>query len=188
MFRILSDEDVRRIHEASLEILKDVGIVIHHESALRRLDESGAKVDHQKQTIRIPPEMADEYVKQARGLGTLAGRSPENDLRVEPGKAYTRCVSGSIYIIDSENGTRRSATTTDVENFTKLQDTLENISFCGGSPYPSDVHPSIQDVCQISIMLRNTSKHIRFQPFSGASLEHIVALAGAVVGGKEELR
>jgi trimethylamine--corrinoid protein Co-methyltransferase len=188
MLRILSDEDVRRIRAGSLEILNDVGIVIHHESALRRLDESGAMVDHQKQTVRIPPEMADDYAKRSRGLGTLAGRSRGNDLRVETGRAYTRCVSGSIYMIDSEKGTRRNATSTDVENFTRLQDALENISFCGGSPYPSDVHPSMQDIYQISIMLRNTCKHIRFQPFSGTNLEYAVALAGAVVGGKEELK
>jgi trimethylamine--corrinoid protein Co-methyltransferase len=188
MFQILSNEDVRRIHAGSLEILNDVGIVIHHESALRTLDESGATVDHQKQTVRIPPEMAAECTRQPRGLGTLAGRSREHDLIVEPGRTYTRCVSGSIYMIESENGTRRNATSTDVENFTKLQDALENISFCGGSPYPSDVHPSMQDICQIGIMLRNTCKHIRFQPFSGTNLEYAAALAGAVVGGKEELR
>jgi trimethylamine---corrinoid protein Co-methyltransferase len=188
MFQILSDEDIERIHAGSMEILTDVGIVIHHESALRSLDESGAIVDHHKQTVRIPPEMADECVRQSRGLGTLAGRSRENDLKVEPGRTYTRSVSGSIYMIDSESGTRRNATSTDVANFTRLQDALQNISFCGGSPYPSDVHPSMQDINQVSIMLRNTSKHIRFQPFSGRNLEYAVALAGAVVGGKEELR
>jgi trimethylamine--corrinoid protein Co-methyltransferase len=188
MFRILSDEDVERIHSGSLEILSDVGIVIHHESALRSLDEAGAIVDHHKQTVRIPPEMTDECTKQSKGLGALAGRSRENDLKVESGRTYTRCASGSIYMIDSENGTRRNATSADVENFTRLQDALENISFCGGSPYPSDVHPSMQDIYQISVMLRNTCKHIRFQPFSGRNLEYAVALAGAVVGGKEELR
>ena len=188
MFRILSDEDVQRIHEGSLEILNDVGVVILHESALRSLDESGAIVDHHKQTVRIPREMTDECTKQSRGLGTLAGRSRGNDLKVEPSKTHTRSVSGSIYMIDSESGTRRNATSTDVANFTRLQDALQNISFCGGSPYPSDVHPSMQDINQISIMLRNTSKHVRFQPFSGRNLEYAVALAGAVVGGKEELR
>jgi trimethylamine:corrinoid methyltransferase-like protein len=109
MFRILSDEDVRRIHAGSLQILNDVGIMIHHESALRRLDESGAIVDRHKQTVRIPPEMADECIKQSRGLGTLAGRSRENDPKVEHARTLTRCVSGSIYMIDSENGTRRNA-------------------------------------------------------------------------------
>ena len=188
MFRILSDEDVKRIHAGSLEILNDVGIVIHHESALRSLDESGAIVDHHKQAVRIPPEMADECIKQSRGLGTLAGRSRGNDLKVEPSRTHTRSVSGSIYMVDSESGTRRNATSTDVANFTRLQDALQNISFCGGSPYPSDVHPSMQDIYQISVMLRNTCKHIRFQPFSGRNLEYAVALAGAVVGGKEELR
>ena len=143
MFRILSDEDVERIHSGSLEILTDVGIVIHHESALRSLDEAGAIVDHHKQVVKIPPEMTDECIKQSRGLGALVGRYRENDLKVEPGRTYTRCVSGSIYVVDSESGTRRNATSTDVASFTRLQDALQNISFCGGSPYPSDVHPSM---------------------------------------------
>ena len=188
MLRILPDEDARRIRVGSLEILNDVGIVIHHESALQSLHTAGAIVDHRKQTVRISPEMVDECVKKSQGLGTLAGRSQENDLKVEPGRTFTRCVSGSIYVIDSENGTRRSATSTDVENFTRLQDALRNISFCGGSPYPSDVHPRMQDICQISIMLQNTSKHIRFQPFSGQNLEYAVRLAEAVLGGEDELR
>ena len=188
MLRILSDEDVRRIHLGSLDVLNDVGIVIHHELALQGLREAGAIVDHRKQSVRMPQQMVDECIKQSQTLGTLAGRTRENDLRIEPGRTYTRCVSGSIYVIDSENGTRRNATSTDVESFARLQDALQNISSCGGSPYPSDVHPSMQDICQIRLMLQNTCKHIRFQPFSGRNLEYAVELAGAVVGGKEELR
>jgi trimethylamine--corrinoid protein Co-methyltransferase len=188
MLRILSDDDVQRIHTGSLGILNDVGVVIHHESALRSLHEAGTIVDHQKQEVKILPELVADCVKRSRGLGTLAGRCQENDLTIEPGRTYTRCVSGSIYVVDSETGTRRNATCTDLEKFTRLQDALENISFCGGSPYPSDVQPSMQDIYQIWFMLQNTCKHIRFQPFSGPSLEYAVELAGAVVGGKEELR
>ena len=188
VLRILSSEDAERIRAGSLEILKDVGIVIHHKSALQSLHATGSIVNHHKQTARIPPELVDECLKQSRGLGTLAGRSRENDLKVEPGRTFTRCVSGSIYVIDSQDEMRRNATSTDVANFTKLQDALPNISFCGGSPYPSDVHATIQDIHQIHIMLQNTCKHIRFQPFSGQNLEYSARLAAAVLGGEEELR
>jgi len=184
----MSDEDVGQIRSGSLGILNDVGIVIHHELALRSLHEAGATVDQRRQQVRIPQKLVQECVKKAQGLTTLAGRCRGNDLRVQPGRTYTRCASGSIYLIDSETGTRRNANSADVEKFTRLQDALENLSLCGGSPYPSDVDQRMQDIYQIRIMLENTRKHIRFQPFSGQSLDYIIRLAAAVVGGEEELR
>lgn len=59
MLRILSDEDVSRIHLGSLDVLNDVEIVIHHELALQGLREAGAIVDHRKVSIvsqNTPPE------------------------------------------------------------------------------------------------------------------------------------
>ena len=186
--RVMSDVDIQRIHTASLSILSNVGIQIHQSEALRSLENAGARVDHSKQLVKMPSNLVEECIKKAPKSYTLAGRSPETDLKIEPGKTYTRCASGSLYLIDSETKKRREATRRDVKDFTRLQDALENISFCGGSPYPLDVPPRIQDICQISIMLENTTKHIRFQPISGESLDYIVKLAEAVVGGEAELK
>lgn len=185
---VLSDDDIRRIHSTSLHILNDVGIAIHHDLALANLQEAGATVDRRRQTVKIPSSLVEECIEKSRKLHTLAGRTQENDLRIEHGKTYTRSASGSIYVIDSQTGKRRDATVADVKNFTRLQDALQNISFCGGSPYPSDAHPSLRDIYQIRTMFENTAKHIRFQPLSGRNLEYIVRLAKTLVGGEEELR
>jgi len=188
MLHVLSEDEVDRIHSASLDILNNVGTAFHHESVLRELEEAGALVDYPKGMAKIPPSLVQESVKKAPKLLTLAGRSRENDVRIEPGKTYTRSASGAIYMIDSQTGKRRDATTADVENFTKLQDALQNISFCGGSPYPSDAHPALRDIYQMRTMLENTTKHIRFQPFFGRNLDFIVKLASTVAGSEEELR
>jgi len=134
MFHVLFKDDVDRIHSASLDILKDVGVAIHHEPVLKELEEAGALVDYPKRMARIPPSLVEDSLKNAPKLLTLAARSRQNDVSIEPGKTCTRSASGAMYMIDSETGKRRDATTVDVENFTKLQDALQNISFCGGSP------------------------------------------------------
>jgi len=188
MLHVLSEDEVNRIHSASLDILNNVGIAIHHERVLRELEEAGAFADYPKRMVRIPPSLVQESVRKAPKLPTLAGRSRENDVKIEYGKTYTRSASGAIYVIDPQTGKRRDATTVDVENFTKLQDALQNVSFCGGSPYPSDIHPSLRDIYQMRTMLENTTKHIRFQPFSGRNLDCVVKLASTVVGGEEELK
>jgi trimethylamine--corrinoid protein Co-methyltransferase len=186
--RVLSDEDVQRLHSASLDVLSNVGIRICHDETLRGLEKAGAYVDYGKQLVKMPRRLVEESLKKAPKSYVLAGRSPEMDLIIEPGKTYTRCASGSLYIIDQKTRQCRAATGEDVKNFTKLQDALENISLCGGSPYPSDVPPVLQDICQIKIMLENTRKHIRFQPLSDGSMEYIVKLAGAASGGEGELK
>jgi len=188
MLRILSKDDLQKIHNASLQILRDTGIVIHHGRSLDGLAEAGASVDHQKHKVLISPELVDECLRRTPKFHTLAGRDSRRDLKIEAGKTYTRSASGSIYIIDSETGSRREASSIDARNFTRAQDALENISFCGGSPYPFDTHPAMRDIYQIRIMLENTEKHIRFQPLSAKGLDCVVELARAVVGTKDELK
>jgi trimethylamine--corrinoid protein Co-methyltransferase len=188
MLRVISDDDIQRIHSSSLDILSHVGIQIHHDATLKGLGRAGALVDHEKHLVKMPSDLVEGCIKKFSKSHVLAGRTSENDIRIEAGKTYTRCASGSPYLIDIETRKRRNATSGDVKDFTRLQDAMENISFCGGSPYPSDIPPVIQDVAQIKIMLENTTKHIRFQPFSGNSLSYIVKLAETVVGGEDELK
>lgn len=42
---VISKEDFVRIHDASLKILKETGVVFNHENALRLFKKHGAKID-----------------------------------------------------------------------------------------------------------------------------------------------
>ncbi len=50
--KVLSDSEIKDIHEASLVILRDTGIMVHHEEALGLFGEAGAKIDNSNNIAR----------------------------------------------------------------------------------------------------------------------------------------
>ncbi len=55
-FSFLDDKQVRQVHEASLEILGEVGLVVRNEKAQRRFAEHGATVDFDTGLTRLPAQ------------------------------------------------------------------------------------------------------------------------------------
>ena len=45
-FSYLADEDISYVHQSSLEILEEVGLLVRNEKARKRFAEHGAIVDH----------------------------------------------------------------------------------------------------------------------------------------------
>jgi trimethylamine--corrinoid protein Co-methyltransferase len=72
--RVLSDAQIRRIHDTSLAILERVGVVVPHEEVLRRFADAGATVDSRAQHVKIPPALVTKLVGQAGKQYTLYGR------------------------------------------------------------------------------------------------------------------
>lgn len=53
-FSYLSRDDIQYVHDASLEILAEVGLLVRNQKARGRFAEHGAKVDQQTGIVRIP--------------------------------------------------------------------------------------------------------------------------------------
>lgn len=62
---ILEAEDIRKINEAALTILEEVGVLFPSEKALRIFDEANANVDFDKRIVRIPSSLVTDYLKKA---------------------------------------------------------------------------------------------------------------------------
>ena len=60
-FSYLNDEQVRTVHEKSLEILEEVGLIVRNEKARHRFAEHGATVDHDTELVTIPSEIVERY-------------------------------------------------------------------------------------------------------------------------------
>ena len=54
---VLTDEQIERIHSASLEVLERVGVHVPHAETLERFADVGASVDREAEVVRIPPEL-----------------------------------------------------------------------------------------------------------------------------------
>jgi hypothetical protein len=83
-FHILSDEQLSRLHEASLHILEKVGVQVPHAEVCRRFTEAGAQVDNGTERVRIPEAVVEKSPAQGR----------EWDLPLTPWRAARRKRSG----------------------------------------------------------------------------------------------
>ena len=53
----LTPKQVERVHDASLEILEKVGMLVRNERAREIFAAHGAKVDHQTQSVTLPRQV-----------------------------------------------------------------------------------------------------------------------------------
>ena len=190
-FKILSEQEVQKLHSASLGILNSIGLKVESEKVRKMLEEAGAKVDHETMMVRFSPDLADESIKKAPQRIVYGARNPKYDLVLEPGGAtYCRPLIGAEGYMDLETGKYRHAQLSDVKEWATLVDALDNISYNAG-PYPAE--PPLDeggDVHILRILLENTEKHIG--AYSGKYpekyMKYMIELAVAVMGSEEELK
>ena len=74
---VLSDAEVEKFHEKTLEVLEKTGVKITHDEALAKLKAAGARVDEASGRVRFPAAMTNELLARAPAtttLGDAAGR------------------------------------------------------------------------------------------------------------------
>jgi trimethylamine--corrinoid protein Co-methyltransferase len=60
-FSFLNDDQARYVHEASLEVLEEVGLIVRNEKARHRFAEFGADVDQSSELVKIPGPVVEKY-------------------------------------------------------------------------------------------------------------------------------
>ncbi len=123
--RLLSTEDMQRIHEASLAMLEKTGMLIEHGQARQMLREHGALVDDETQMVRFPASLIEEKLALLPRSVLHAGRDPENDIVIEAdGEIYARTAGGSTQYLALDTGEYRRSTLDDWREFLTLADAL----------------------------------------------------------------
>ncbi|MFC1539464.1 trimethylamine methyltransferase family protein [Candidatus Latescibacterota bacterium] len=191
-FKLISNESVRKIHNKSLEILEVTGVRIQHDKALRMLDEAGAKVNHTSKMVCFPPDMIEQSLETAPKSMLFAARNKIYDFTLQSdGSTFTRTVTGSAgYIDDLNTGEHRKIVLSDLKNWARLVDGLENINYLS-CVFPDDVPLATREIHIFMAMLENTGKHLQTSAEETGNikiLKYIIEIASTIVGGKKELR
>lgn len=185
--KVLSDDELSTIHNASLKILSTVGVKIESEKALEIMKNEGALVDPSTKTVK----MSESLIKDALNSApkpvdiTLFNRDCKPCLKLGQGRTYAFSGFNAIYMIDPQSGVRRPATKEDVANFAKLADALENIDGVGTQAIPQDTMPLSADVHAAEVMFLNTEKHLLFCPSRVAIAKTIFDMARVVAGAED---
>ncbi|MEA1976410.1 MAG: trimethylamine methyltransferase family protein, partial [Chloroflexota bacterium] len=97
-YKPLTDEDVKRIHEASLAILERTGVQVEDTEALRLFEDAGAEVDGSR--VRLSSSLVEDSIAKAPSRIVLAGRDPEDDLILEGARVYIGTGGAALQVLD----------------------------------------------------------------------------------------
>ena len=186
LVHMLSNEQIRDIHYATLEILEKIGIDMQDPQGRELLLEAGAWESNQR--IKIPEYMLVDALAKTPSRIPMYNRLGNLTMPLELGKVYFGTGSDTMFIHDVNTRERRRSIAQDVEGIARLADSLDNIDFIMSMGAPSDV--PVQDVFLHAFigMIRGSVKPLVYTAKDHRDMEDIYQIASEVVGGEQELR
>jgi trimethylamine--corrinoid protein Co-methyltransferase len=186
-FQALSDDQCRRLHWASLEILDRTGVRLYWQEAIDLAVKGGAEVSDGN-CVRFPAGMVERALATAPKRVVLCDRTGGRAMALEGHRSFYGPGSDTLNIIDHRTGERRKPVLKDVEEGVTLCDALPGIDFLMSMVLPADVDQAIADRYQMEIMLSRSTKPIVFVTYDMAGCADAIEMAEAVVGGADALR
>lgn len=184
-YEILDEEEVEKIHQASMEILSNIGIDFYDEEALAILREHGAHV--QGETVTFDPALVQEYVAKAPSKFTQLARNPENNVVIGGNHLCFAPVYGPPFVLDLQRG-RRDATLKDFQNFIKLAYMSPYMHHSGGTIVePTDRSVETRHLDMVYSHFKYSDKAIMGSVMSAQNAADSVRMA-EIVFGAEEIR
>ncbi len=160
--RLLSDDQVEAIHEASLHILENFGIELMSPRALDIFARAGAKVDHASETVWLERGLVAEALKSVPQNFTLTPRNPQNRVEIGGDRINFTLVAGPPNVHDMERG-RRSGNMRDYGELVSLAQHFDCITMLGNqvcAPVELPANSRHLDTYRANLTLTDKSFHV----------------------------
>ncbi|MCB1434663.1 MAG: trimethylamine methyltransferase family protein, partial [Alphaproteobacteria bacterium] len=139
---LVSADEIESIHQASLQVLSEIGMDFTLPEARDLLKAAGADV--QGERVRFDPALVEQLISTAPAQFTFHARNPENSRLVGGNDMLFGPVSSPPNCADVDGG-RRAGNLKDYRNFLRLAQYFNCIHYLGGYPVePIDIHASIR--------------------------------------------
>jgi len=211
----ITDEQVQQIHQASLQILMDPGLICFSKKAAEIFKSNGAEVattssgDNPCWHIKIPEKLVIEALDSAPKTVKLGARNPDNALIMKGDEPRVYFISGSetniwldvdfpAYVKKSDSSIEikvpefhpRRATVADLCQSAHVCEHLETLDgyIRTVNIQDADITEDNKDVNKFFASLNNTTKHFMSGLTKLEQLDNVVRMAELIAGGKEALQ
>jgi trimethylamine--corrinoid protein Co-methyltransferase len=183
--QFLSQEDQQIIHNESIRILKEVGVLFHSKKALDILKKNGAKVDHADKIAKISEEMVNTALKTAPKSFVCGARVSENDFSLPSTYSGYVLDNGGIFTRDFKTGERRKANAQDHYEFLRVFDEMKLATMVWATsvqdPEPYNlVRKILTSYMHSSLHIQHELSHPKEVPYMIEGLEAILGSSDAV--------
>jgi len=188
-YDVLTGAEVEQLHQASLEVLSEVGLAVSHPLALEKLAEAGARVDFTGHRVFLPPDLVERMVRENPAEFVCGARDPRFDLTMRAGQPipYLRTDAGPISYFDLTTNQSRDLTMKDIRDVCLLADALPNVDVVSAMT-PMDVNIATYDLAVVKTLLENNRKHFWALVAATENLKYELEMLEVVAGSREELK
>jgi trimethylamine--corrinoid protein Co-methyltransferase len=184
---LLTQKQVERVHEASLEILERVGLLVRNQQARAIFAEHGASVDERTEIVRIPAPVAEQFRGMFPPEFTFYARDPQKDRTIPDDSPLILTGSSAPNMIDPVTGYERRARSEDLARIAHLINELPGFDVFSISTLADDAPPGQFSLTRYYPSIKNTSKPVRANT-PPADAEAVLRLAFLVSGSEEAFR
>ncbi len=157
-FKLLSDEEIESMHQATLRILSEVGVILNHAGARQMLTDAGAKIQNER--ICIPPELVEDCIAKCPSRVSVRGRGGMIKT-LGDGSLNFHNLGGARDIHNPATDEHRFAVLQDVRDATRLLDALPNCNTITPFFTPSDVPGELMSLAMYRHAMPFTTKPLQ---------------------------
>ncbi len=188
--KTLADEDVEKIHQATLTVLEQTGVKFPCEKARHILAEGGADVDFKTEIVKFQPDFLMKALAKAPAEFVMGSRgSQELDVNLDGSQIYCGTAGTGTATVDLETRERRPSVKDDIAMMALISDYLPSISFYWPMVAARDCPPETIALHELEAAFSYTEKHVHIVScVDKKSAQYAVEMAGVIAGSKERIK
>lgn len=181
---LLTPDQVERVHEASLEILESVGILVRNGEARALLARHGCEVDTETNIVRLPRGVVGQFLDACPSSFTYYGRDPRHDRTIPADGPLMVNGSSAPDILDLETGLVRRSRSEDIARIAYLVNELPGYDVLALPVTADDAPPGQFSLSRFYPALKNCQKPVRGSAPSLEEGQAILHMCFRMAGGE----
>ncbi len=181
---LISDEQVEQIHNASLEILESIGLVVQNDKARALFAKHGCEIDLETLKVKFPSKVIENLRASFPASFTFYGREPKYDRTIPEDGPVIITASSAANIIDPVTGQERRSTSEDIARIAHLINELPGYDIFSISTLAEDAPAGQFTLSRLYPALKYCLKPIRSTTTDAKDAEQVLRLGELIAGSK----
>jgi trimethylamine:corrinoid methyltransferase-like protein len=134
--KMLSEQQIYQIQQATLRILRETGILVTNEKAQEIYSSNGARVDKKSNRVRIPDHMVVDMFTKSPSDFRIRARNPDNDVVLQgAGDTTYFCAGLGNQMLDIDTWELRDPSRKEFYDHIRVLDSLPNVHILPPFPF-----------------------------------------------------
>jgi trimethylamine--corrinoid protein Co-methyltransferase len=185
--QLLSESEKEQVHQETLRILFEAGILFHSEKALKLLETNGARIDWEKKIAHIPEEIVAHTLSTSPKSFVLGARNPAYDYPLPSHRSRYAMDGTGAFAQDFCTGERRYGTDNDDALGLRVFQAMD-MGVMAWAPVSAEDKPAhTRPLHEFITMMKNTSKHGQHEVHFVEQVPYLAEALIAVMGCEEKV-